>query len=77
MAESKSFLTGKKIKRTRYAHQVSLTCLLKLSKDAFKNQEERSDKSFEEWKDEVSQMSATASFWFKCHRIGDIAVHVY
>ena len=43
-----SFLTGKKIKRTRYAHQVSLTCLLKLSKDAFKNQEERSDKSFEE-----------------------------
>ena len=59
-----SFLTGKKIKRTRYAHQVSLTCLLKLSKDAFKNQEERSDKSFEEWKNEVSQTSATASFWF-------------
>ena len=57
-----SFLKGKKVKRTRYAHQLSLSSLVKLSRMAF---EEQSDiDSLSEWKNIIGRKSATAAFWF-------------
>jgi len=57
-----SFLSGKKVKRTRYAHQVSLAVLLKLAEEAFKEQEEIED--FEVWKDCKTKVNANLCFWF-------------
>ena len=43
-----SFLKGSKVKRNRYAHQVSLASLVKLAKDGFESQTEHSN--YNEWK---------------------------
>ena len=56
-----SFLKSSHVKRTRYAHQVTLKVLLELGRDAFK----RSDmNSYEEWKANRINESSTALYWF-------------
>ena len=57
-----SFLSGKKVKRTRYAHQVSLAVLLQLAEKAFEEQEEFKD--FETWKESKTKENANLCFWF-------------
>ena len=58
-----SFLTGRKVKRTRYAHQLSLAALTKLSKQAFEDQNEYTD--FDHWKEKAEEKSANSVFWFR------------
>lgn len=56
-----SFLKSSHVKRTRYAHQVTLKVLLELERDAFK----RSDmNSYEELKANRINESSTALYWF-------------
>lgn len=50
------------IKRSRYAHQVTLASLATLAKDAFSACDESSN--YDEWKNQISNASATAKFWF-------------
>ena len=57
-----SFLHGSKVKRSRYAHQVTLGALMKLSNLAFQNQNKFS--SYDEWKEEISKVSVNAQYWF-------------
>ena len=57
-----SFLSGKKVKRTRYAHQVSPAVLLQLAEKAFEEQEEFKD--FETWKESKTKENANLCFWF-------------
>ena len=57
-----SFLSGKKVKRTRYVHQVSLAVLLQLAEKAFEEQEEFRD--FETWKESKTKENANVCFWF-------------
>ena len=51
-----SFLTGKKVNRTRYAHLVSLAALSKFRKSAF---EESDVTDFDRWKKE----SISNQYW--------------
>ena len=57
-----SFLSGSKVKRTRYAHQVSLAAWVRLAKNAFDQQTVTSD--FESWKTSCLSENANARFWF-------------
>eukprot|EP00794_Sanderia_malayensis_P004251 gene4251-4816_t len=57
-----SFLSGTKVKRSRYAHQVSLAALVTMSHRAFKSQQILC--SYDEWKENLRKASATASYWF-------------
>ena len=57
-----SFLRGSKIKRSSYAHQVPLTTLIKLARQAFEVQSKYLDYS-DSKRDSCSQ-SATANYWF-------------
>ena len=57
-----SFLSGSKIKRSSYAHQVPLTTLIKLARQAFEVQSKYLDYS-DSKRDSCSQ-SATANYWF-------------
>ena len=58
-----SFLRGSKVKRTRYAHQVSLATLARLSQNAFKNQQNFDN--FEDWKKDLIAKNANACYWFQ------------
>ena len=57
-----SFLSGKKVKRTRYAHQVTLAALKKLTDVAFQDQTEFAD--FESWRKSIKDKNANNCFWF-------------
>ena len=50
------------IKRSRYAHQLTLAALTTLAHEAFNSQSEISD--FEEWKCQLESKSTTAKYWF-------------
>ena len=50
------------VKRSRYAHQVTLAALHTLSMDAFKSQSEFSD--YSDWRQNLENESVTAKFWF-------------
>ena len=58
----KSFLKGAKIKRSRYAHQLSLASLYVLARDAFN--EQTAQASSDDWKLELSSKSVNAKYWF-------------
>ena len=58
-----SYLSGKKIKRTRYAHQVTLAVLSKLAHSVFQAQTEFED--FESWKESTEKKNANHCFWFQ------------
>ena len=58
-----SFLSGKKVKRTRYAHQVTLAVLKKLADAAFQDQMEFAD--FESWRKSINEKNANPCFWFQ------------
>ena len=58
-----SFLTGSKVKRTRYAHQLSLAALTKLSRSDFEVQNEFS--TFNDWKQHSIQSNTNACYWFQ------------
>ena len=55
-----SFLKGNHVKRSRYAHQISLASLVKLAKIAFDKQTE--DTSYNDWKNNLSMKCATANY---------------
>ena len=55
-----SFLTGKKVKRTRYAHLLSLTALSQLMYTAFK---ESNMSDFGHWKKKLIEDNINANFW--------------
>ena len=57
-----SFLKGSNVKRSRYAHQVSLSSLVAISRKAFESQEEIA--SYDDWKNEQRKKSINAQFWF-------------
>ena len=56
------FLSGLKIKRSRYAHQLSLAALIKLARQAFKAQDKYLD--YSGWKMHPCSQSPTVSYWF-------------
>ena len=57
-----SYLTGRKVKRTRYAHQVSLASLVHLSVLAF--QQQNKVHNYSEWKADLRAKSVNAGYWF-------------
>ena len=57
-----SFLSGSKIKRSRYVHHVSLAALIKLARQAFEDQNEYLD--YSDWERERCCQSASVSYWF-------------
>ncbi len=57
-----SFLNGRKVKRTRYAHQVSLASLLHLSMLAF--EKHNTTLTYSEWKANHRAESVNAEYWF-------------
>ena len=58
-----SFLSGKKVKQTKYAHQVTLAVLKKLADAASQNQTEFAD--FESWRKSIKEKNANHCFWFQ------------
>ena len=56
------FLSGSKLKRSRYAHQVSLAALIKLARQAFEAQNEYLD--YSDWKRHRCSHSSSVSYWF-------------
>ena len=57
-----SFLSGSKIKRSGYAHQVPLAALIKLARQAFEAQNKYLD--YIDWKRHRCSHSTTTSYWF-------------
>ena len=57
-----SFLTGSKVKRSRYGHQVSLASLIQLSMISFEKQNEIQD--YAKWKADLRAKSVNAEYWF-------------
>ena len=55
-----SFLTGKKVKRTRYAHLLSLSALSQLMYAAF---EDSKKPDFEIWRKDLVEDNINANFW--------------
>ena len=60
--EIDSFLNGSKVKRTRFAHQLSLAVLIKLSRNAFDDQSEFNN--YIDWANHLMEENANASYWF-------------
>ena len=56
-----SFLKSSHVKRTRYAHQVTLKVLLEMERDAFKRS---GFDTYEDWRASRIEESATALYWF-------------
>ena len=56
-----SFLKSSHVKRTRYAHQVTLSVLLQLQRSALQCSEQS---TYEEWKSKKMDDSVTALYWF-------------
>ena len=60
-----SFLTVSDIKRTRYAHELTVAALCRMSYKAYEEREEEElDFSYPEWQEKLKLKSATAKFWF-------------
>ena len=57
-----SYLSGSKVKRTRYAHQVSLASLIHLSILSF--QKQNTIKDYATWKAAQRSHSVKAKYWF-------------
>ena len=57
-----SFLIGAKVKRSRYAYQLSLASLIALARDAFKEQPAQTP--YDDWKVELSGKPVNAKYWF-------------
>ena len=57
-----SFLNVSKVKRTRFAHQLSLAVLIKLSHNAFDDQSEFNN--YIDWRNHLMEENANASYWF-------------
>ena len=55
-------MVGNKVKRTLYVHQASLASLTSLATEAFNLCNE--ELNFEDWKQQLSSKSPTATFWF-------------
>ena len=70
-----SFLSGSKIKRSRYAHQVSLAALIKLARQAFEAQNEYLD--YSDWKRNRCSQSATVSYWFTVIELEVLLFHAH
>ena len=58
-----NFLNGSKVKRTRYAHQLSLAVLIKLSHNAFDDQSEFTNCT--DWRNHLMEENTNASYWFQ------------
>ena len=58
---SNSFLKVKHLKRSRYADQVTLPTLVQLAWQAYQQTQHT---NYEEWINEVSTLSGTATYWF-------------
>ena len=56
-----NFLKGSKVKRTRYAHHVTLKVLVDFTVEAFNSS---SCNDFEKWKEMRKKESSTAFYWF-------------
>ena len=57
-----SFLNVSKVKRTRFAHQLSLAVLIKLSHNAFDDQSEFNN--YIDWRNHLMEENANSSYWF-------------
>ena len=57
-----SFLSGSKIKRSRYAYQVSLAALVTMSNIAFESQNDIG--TYGEWSKKTYERSVNALYWF-------------
>ena len=57
-----SFLKGNQVKRSRYAHQVTLSVLLTLARDSFEYQ--TMFDCFNDWKENLAKVSVNAHYWF-------------
>ena len=57
-----SFLKGNQVKRSRYAHQVTLSVLLTLARDSFEHQ--TTFDCFNDWKENLAKVSVNAHYWF-------------
>ena len=55
------FLNGSKVKRTCFAHQLSLAVLIKLSRNAFDDQSEFNN--YIDWRNHLMEENANASYW--------------
>ena len=62
MGQIESYLSGSKVKRTRYAHQVSLVSLIHLSNLSF--QKQSTIKDYATWKAAQRPHSVNAKYWF-------------
>ena len=60
---AQSFLWGNKVKRSRYAYQVSLAALIKLAQDSY-TIAANATQSLEDWLNEKSENSVNARYWF-------------
>ena len=56
-------MSGAHVKRSRFAHQLSLAALISLSKMAF--EEQGGEDSYEEWKKKAINSSPTVLYWFQ------------
>ena len=56
-----SFLKAKHVKRSRFTHQVNLATLLELAWQAYQQTQHT---NYEEWRNEVPALCATAIYWF-------------
>ena len=57
-----SFLKGNQVKRSRYAHQVTLSVLLTLARDSLEHQ--TTFDCFNDWKENLAKVSVNAHYWF-------------
>ena len=60
-----SFLNGSKVKRTRYAHQLSLAVFIKLSHNAFKVNFQSEFNNYIDWGNHLMEENSNASYWFQ------------
>ena len=63
VGRTQSFLWGNKVKRSCYAHQVSLAALIKLAQDSYTIAADAMQ-SLEDWLNEKSENSINARYWF-------------
>ena len=60
---AQNFLWGNKVKRSHYAHQVSLAALIKLAQDLYMIAA-NATQSLEDWLNGKSENSINARYWF-------------
>ena len=75
LASVESFLHGNKVKRCRYAHQVSLAAFQRLARDAYTEETKMQSISYDDWISVKSEGSVNAHYWFQLMSL-DNSVHV-